>query len=97
MVLFYESGNYKIFVDPSIIILYVLILAIMLASTIPTFSIKKIAIANEYLYITLIIMGLIIVGLVIKPWITIILLEFLYISSIPISILMYFKLKKSQN
>jgi CDP-diacylglycerol--serine O-phosphatidyltransferase len=96
MVLFYESGHYKLFVDPSIIILYVLILAIMLASTIPTFSIKKISIANEYLYITLIIMGLIIVGLVIKPWITIILLEFLYIGSIPISIIMYFKLKKSQ-
>ncbi len=91
----YEFGYNSIFSSAENIALYVLVLAVLLASTIPTFSIKTISINNEYLYVTLIIMGLIIVGLVTQPWITLIVLAFLYVSSIPISILTYFKLKRS--
>lgn len=92
LVLTFEYGEDYFFNDPRVIISYSCIVAICAASTIPTISIKHIPIRNEYKHLTLLILGLIIVGLIIEPWITLSIICFIYIFSIFVTIVVYFKL-----
>lgn len=93
MILSYEFGNDYFFTNPKIVILYMAILAILVASTIPTISVKKIPIRNEYIYQTLVILGIVAVGIVVKTWITLALIGLLYIFSIPLTVISYLKLR----
>ena len=96
MVLFYEFGSELFFLKPKIVILYSTILAVLVASRVPTISIKKIPIRNEYFYLTLIILGSIIVGLVVEPWLTLAAIGLIYITSIPVTIFAYLKISYSK-
>jgi CDP-diacylglycerol--serine O-phosphatidyltransferase len=83
---------------PKTIGCYMIIIAFAMASRIPTFSIKKVAIAHDKVALLLVLIGLISASLLIKPWITITFLSLTYILSIPISIKLYFKyLKESKS
>ncbi len=93
IMLSYEFGENYFFTDPKWVILYVTILAVFVASTIPTISIKKIPISNEYRYPTLIFLGSLVIGLVIEPWKTLVILGLIYIISIPITTAFYLKIK----
>lgn len=97
MIISYEFGNqFEFITNPKYVIIYTMIIAIVVASTLPTISIKKIPIRNEYLYLTLIILGLIAIGLVITPWVTLTFIGLLYVISIPVTVLSYFKIKYSK-
>ena len=80
--------------NPLFVIGYVAIVAVLMVSRVPTVSIKKIPIKNEYLYITLVIFSSIIIGLLIEPWLTLTFIGVIYAISIPISVFVYFKIKK---
>lgn len=95
LILSYEFGENYFFTDPKWVMVYVAALAVCVASTIPTISIKKIPIRNEYRYPTLIFLGLLIIGLVIEPWKTLSILGLMYIISIPVTIISYLKIKNS--
>jgi len=92
LILTFQYGEGYFFNDPRIIISYSCVVAICAASTIPTISIKHIPIRNEYKHLTLLILGLIIVGLITEPWITLSIICFIYIFSIFVTIVVYFKL-----
>lgn len=92
LVLSYEFGD-GFFTNPRVVIPYVFILAIIVASTIPTISIKRIPVRNEYALLTLIGLGLIVVGLITEPWLTLAWIGILYILSIPVTVIFYFKIK----
>ena len=70
---------------------YMILIAFAMASRIPTFSIKKLSIAQDKVALVLALTGLLIAALLIKPWITISAVSALYILSIPISIRIYYK------
>ena len=72
---------------------YILLVAILLASRIPTFSAKKIVIRREYASLVLVFAGLIITAMLIEPWGTLTFLACLYLSTIPISVVIHYKLK----
>jgi CDP-diacylglycerol---serine O-phosphatidyltransferase len=91
MVLTFEFG-YGFYSNPILIIIYALILAILMASKIPTISIKKIPVRNEYVHLTLILLAFIIVGLLIKPWFTLAIIGSIYGFSIPITIISFIKI-----
>jgi len=93
MVLSFQFGDDYFFSNPKIVLCYSFALAVFAASTIPTISIKKIPIKNEYVYLTLLILGLIIVGLVIMPWFTLAIVGITYLFSIPITTFFYLKIK----
>ncbi len=93
MIFSYEFGDDYFFTKPEIVILYMTCLALLVASTIPTISIKKIPIRNEYFYPTLITLALIAIGLVITPWMTLVFIGIIYILSIFITVSIYFKIK----
>ncbi|MES2677378.1 MAG: phosphatidylcholine/phosphatidylserine synthase [Pseudomonadota bacterium] len=95
LVLFFEFGDGYFFTDPKIVLSYCFGLAVLVASTIPTISIKKIPVKNEFVYLTLLVLGLIAVGLVIKPWLTLAIVGVVYAISIPITTFFYLKIKYS--
>jgi CDP-diacylglycerol--serine O-phosphatidyltransferase len=92
MVLTYEFGE-GFYSNPILVITYVAALAVLMASRVPTISIKKIPIKNEYAYLTLIILGSIIIGLLTKPWFTLAIVGITYAISIPITIFYYVKIE----
>jgi CDP-diacylglycerol--serine O-phosphatidyltransferase len=93
MVLSYEFGNDYFFTNPIVVMCYIFILAAFGPSKIPTISIKKIPIRNEYVYLTLMILALIIIGLITTPWLTLALIGIIYAFSIPVTVFFYFRIK----
>ena len=82
---------------PAFNMIYLLAIAFTMASKLPTFSVKYMHISKENTKLLLAFIGILIVFLIIKPWITVIILCLLYIISIPISaIVFYKKIKKEQ-
>lgn len=92
IILTFEFGE-GFYSNPIAVIAYVASLAVLMASRIPTISIKKIPIRNEYAYLTLIILGSIIIGLLLKPWFTLTIIGILYGISIPITTFFYIKME----
>jgi CDP-diacylglycerol--serine O-phosphatidyltransferase len=76
-----------------LVITYTAVLAVLMASRVPTISIKKIPIKNEYAYLTLLILGSIIIGLLVEPWLTLAVIGITYGISIPITIFSYVKIE----
>lgn len=94
MVLFYEFGE-GFYINPTLVITYTAVLAVLMASRIPTISIKKIPIKNEYLYLTLLILGSIIIGLLVEPWLALAVIGITYGLSIPITTFIFVKIELS--
>ncbi|MBM5782411.1 MAG: CDP-diacylglycerol O-phosphatidyltransferase, partial [Pelagibacterales bacterium] len=94
MVLTYEFGE-GFYNNAALIINYVAILAVLMASRVPTISIKKIPIRNEYAYLTLLILGSIVIGLILEPWATLAIIGVTYAISVPITIFSYVKIELS--
>lgn len=77
--------------QPILLALYLLFIAFMMASLTPTISVKHVQINNRFLLPTLFLCTIFIVLLIIKPWLTLPVLGFIYLSVIPISIFKYYK------
>lgn len=96
MILTFQFGE-GFYSKPEIIIFTTYAIAILMASRVPTISIKMIPIKNEYVYLTLILIGIIIIGLSLKPWFTLAVIGAIYLSSIPFTILIFLKLSIQEN
>jgi len=94
MILYFQFGE-GFYSNPLFITINCIIVSLLGASTIPTFSFKKMKIKKEYSYLVLMIFAIFIAGLVIKPWLTLSIMGFIYIIMIPTSILTYFKIKNN--
>lgn len=91
MVATYEFGS-SFYSQPIFVITYIAILAVLMASRLPTISIKKIPIRNEYSYLTLLILGSIIIGLLTEPWMALTIIGTIYAFSIPLTITSYVRI-----
>ena len=92
MVLLYEFGE-GFYTNPVSVITYTAVLAVLMASRVPTISIKKIPIKNEFIYMTLLILGSIIIGLLIKPWLALAVIGTVYGLSIPVTMFLFAKIE----
>jgi CDP-diacylglycerol--serine O-phosphatidyltransferase len=95
LVLSFEFGDQYFFSNPKVVLCYSFALAVLVASTIPTISIKKIPVRNEFIYLTMLILGMIVVGLVVEPWLTLAIIGVVYAVSIPVTTFFYLKIKYS--
>jgi CDP-diacylglycerol--serine O-phosphatidyltransferase len=91
MVATYEFGP-CFYSQPLFVITYISVLAVLMASRLPTISIKKIPIRNEYSYLTLLILGSIIIGLLTQPWMALTIIGTIYAFSIPVTITSYVRI-----
>ncbi|WP_367363868.1 CDP-alcohol phosphatidyltransferase family protein [Candidatus Tisiphia endosymbiont of Nedyus quadrimaculatus] len=71
--------------------LYIVVIAFLLASSLPTFSTKNINIKHEYLSLAMMVFAVIIISLIIYPWYLLPSIAFIYMLSIPVC---YFISKK---
>jgi CDP-diacylglycerol--serine O-phosphatidyltransferase len=78
---------------PGLIGTYILIIAGLMISRVPTFSAKKIVIRREFASLVLVAAGVLITSILIEPWPTLTFICCCYICTIPFSIIYYKKLK----
>lgn len=73
------------------IAIYAIIIALMMASNLPTISIKKLQIPNKLFFPILVLITIFFALLIIRPWICLPIMGLLYLLSIPITIFHYHK------
>lgn len=96
MILSFQCGE-GLWTKPEFVSTYMAIIALLLVSTLPTFSGKKIRIRHEFVSLVLVIAGVMFIALLIEPWITLPVMGIAYVSSFPFSVWYYFKLKRGNN
>lgn len=85
MVFSFQGGE-DFFRQTWVVGLFLLVVAGMLVSTIPTYSFKKLKISSRWILPTMLITGAIAVFLINAPWMTLSAIGIAYIASIPFSI-----------
>ncbi len=71
--------------------IYIAIIALLLASRLPTISLKNFHIKPKYISLSMIISGVIIITTVIYPWFTLPIVALLYMVSIPICVYVLYR------
>lgn len=95
LVLSFEFGD-GIFSTPHFNLFYVPFVALLMASTLPTFSGKRIKISIRFAAPIMVIAALVIAGAIIEPWLTYSLLVALYLLLIPFSVMQAGRDEKKQ-
>lgn len=92
--LFEEKLGHQPFVTTApMLLVYMVIMALLAVSSIPTISVKKIKIQRQYASLAMAFAALFILSLVVEPWITLPLLGLGYLATIPFSVLQYYRIK----
>ena len=78
-------------ITPMTVIIYMAIIGILMVSSVPTISVKKVIIQKRFASLFLAFGGLFIIALVTEPWITLPLIGVFYLATIPFSIFYYYK------
>ena len=84
MVLSFQGGE-GFFRQPWVVGIFMLVIAGMLVSTIPTYSFKKLKISQHWILPTMLITAAIAIFLINAPWLTLSVVGLAYICSIPLS------------
>lgn len=92
LMLSFQIGD-GLWTRPDVVAVYMVVIALLIASTIPTFSSKKIRIPHALVSLALIVFAVFLIAMVIEPWITLPFMGVMYALSIPFSILYYYRLK----
>ncbi len=90
-----EYTNFSFMPHPLIIAIYQSFIGFLMASKLPTFSIKNIAVEPKNLWLWLIFSGIIVISVFLYTWIVLPLIALIYMGSLPFSYLSYRKLKNS--
>ena len=95
MIIYFEfdAGFYS---QPQNVVAYAAMIAILMASRIPTISIKKIPINNDFFFITFIIICLLVICAIVETWLTLVFVGFVYLLSIPLTIFLFLKFYNSK-
>ena len=73
-----------------------LFVALMMVSRVPTFSIKRIRVAPQYIVPLLVVAMLVVVFLVTEPWATLSVMGVLYLLSIPVSVMVAQRMQRRE-
>jgi CDP-diacylglycerol--serine O-phosphatidyltransferase len=93
MVASFEFGR-GFFDRPSLVSVFLLGVAFLMVSTIPTFSFKKVRVPTAWVLPMLLIIGALAAFLVTEPWLTLVGVGIIYIGMIPVSIRAFRRLKE---
>lgn len=95
--LFEDKLGYSPFnITTPMIIVYTILIAVFLVSSIPTISVKKIKIPREFASLFMALSALFILSLIIEPWVTLPILAVLYVCTFPVSIIQYYQIKSKK-
>lgn len=79
--------------SPILVILHMLMMAVLMASRLPTFAAKHVRIRPDYILPVMIVCAFLVVMLVIDPWLSISGIGVAYLCSIPVSVYWYRRLR----
>lgn len=89
--------NYAEFLkEPYFLIIYSAVVAILMASRVPTYSIKKLIIKREFISLLLVFFAILIVLGFIQHWLMVLFVGAIYFALIPVSTLHYYSLKNKK-
>ncbi len=80
--------------NPYLVGAFLVLSASLMVSRVPTYSMKSIRIKPQYVLFLMLLVGVLAAFLVTDPWLTLSAIGFIYIASIPISVLTYRRLEK---
>jgi CDP-diacylglycerol--serine O-phosphatidyltransferase len=95
MVMSFQLGD-GFFRDPWMVGVFLVGVAALMVSTIPTYSFKKLKIGTRWILPTMLIAGAVTVFLISAPWMTLSVVGFFYLASIPVSIRDHRRLLKGE-
>lgn len=93
MMLSFQIGE-GVWTHPGFVAIYMSVIALLLVSTLPTFSGKKIRIRHEFASLAMLVAGVVFIALFMEPWITLPLMGLVYVLSFPFSVWYYLHLKQ---
>ena len=91
----FQTGG-TFFRETWVVGLFLLVVAGLMVSTIPTYSFKRLKIGRRWILPTMLIAGAVTVFLINAPWMTLSIIGFAYIVSIPVSIRDHRRLQKAE-
>lgn len=94
LMVYFDTG---IIPDPRINLAVLVIVGFLMASRVPTFSGKKIAINQKFTWFFMLVAGFILGMLIMEPWTTVLVFLCLYLLAIPLSVKYYYKIKTLTN
>lgn len=94
MIISFEIEDIQKYCHPLYIGIYLVVIGILMASRLPTFATKKIAIHKEYISLVLVFFGLLVGVIIIQPWFSLAVLGLLYIFSFPFSVRAFKKMSR---
>lgn len=90
--LFNDKFGYQLInITPLMVIIYMAIIAILMVSSIPTISLKKVKIRRRYISPILALAAVLFVALIVEPWVILPIIGATYLATIPFSIISYYK------
>ena len=93
--LIYELSEINFFINlKSLTPFFTILIALLLVSKIPTLSLKRISISSKTTVFLLLSIGIIFIALLFYTFVTLLIFNFIYLISVPISILIYKKQQK---
>ena len=95
LVLSLEGFDYDVTSTPAFCAVYIPIIAVLMASRIPTFSGKRSRIRHDMVLPVMLLFGLFITAFMIEPWNTMAFCSMLYLLMIPVSVWRYRQLEKA--
>lgn len=97
MVLNFDVFASPVSISPIFLTIYTILIALLMASTIPTLSTKNIKIKHSMITPVMLFLGLFVVFVFLYGWFAMFILCILYIFSIPFSVLKYKKMLKGKD
>jgi len=92
----FQFGS-EVFGMPALNAAWLVVVGLMMVSTIPTFSMKKVKIPHKWVLPVLLIVGVITAGMISDPWRTLLAVGVAYLVSIPFSIRSYRRMREEWN
>ena len=88
--------NVAIFQHPAVTGPWVVLIALLMVSQIPTYSLKRLRVPQRFFLPMLVLIGLLAAGLAGAPWHTLLILSFVYVGSFPMSYRSFKKLQRQE-
>ncbi|WP_142847831.1 CDP-diacylglycerol--serine O-phosphatidyltransferase [Telmatospirillum sp. J64-1] len=92
MMLSFEAPGF--FAQPVVVGIFLVGVSFLMVSSIPTFSGKSFKVPHSYVLPLMVVIGLLAAFLVTEPWLTVSVLGFIYLATIPISVRRFRKLSR---
>jgi len=82
------------FRHPAVTGLWIVAMALLMVSQVPTYSLKQLRVPQPMVLPMLVLIGLLAAGLAGAPWLTLLVISFIYLGSFPFSVLAFRKLRR---